>query len=481
MSTVAHQAGAAVDAASDEDLYSLWHKRDTLGAPRFVHVVEGLLLAAMADRGLDPPPLEAETRPAAPLAPTADRDAEIVAAVLDGEPAKAVAERHGLSAGHVRRLTAEARAAARMTPAAQPRPALRVVRDDAEPLPEPDAEPAPLPGTTDAVGWPVGLPAADTSGDPDTAPETPNLLGVAYADKVNFVSSHPGLGKSWVMLAMAAEVIDGARRVLWLDGEDQPGVFTRRLHTLGRGDVAASVFTRWVDASDWRTGEPEDIAAAAAWAANGPAGPGHVFVDAASSTGAGETGESFATWRHKFLEPFTRLGVGVTVADHLAKRRDADRLDSPLGSIQKVAAVTGASVELRGAAWTPRKPGTVAVVVRKDRPGGLGQVGATVARIVGTPDPDTGTLRLEVTEPADAPEHTTRTVDRVWALLERDGERNTTQIVAALEARAQDVRAALNHLIDRGEVGVRTGPKNARLYSLVDPGSTLFDPAEDDP
>ena len=298
---------------------------------------------------------------------------------------------------------------------------------------------------------------------------------------MNFVSSHPDLGKSWLLLAMAAQVIDAGRRAIWIDAEDQPGVFARRLHTLGRGDVAASVLVRWVDATDWRTAEPEDIAAATAWAANGPAGPGHAVVDAASSTGAGETGESFALWRRKFLEPFIAVGVGVTVADHLAKRRDPDRLDSPLGSITKVASVTGASIELRGAAWTPRKPGTLAAVVRKDRPGGLGQVGATVARITGTPDEETRTLTVEVLPPADAPEHTTRTVDRVWALLERDGERNTSQIVAALEARAQDVRAALRHLIDRGEVGVRTGPKNARCYSLVSPGSTLFDPAESDP
>lgn len=342
-----------------------------------------------------------------------------------------------------------------------------------EPLPEPDPEAAPLPGTTDATGWPVGLPTADTSGDPDTEPEAADLLGIAYRDKVNFVSAHPGLGKSWVMLAMAAQVIDQDCRVLWIDGEDQPAVFARRLHTLGRGDIAASVFVRWVDALDWRTAEPEDIAAAAAWAADGPSGPGHVFIDAASSTGAGETGESFAAWRHKFLEPFTRLGVGVTVADHLAKRRDPDRLASPLGSIQKVAAVSGASIELRGASWTRTKAGTVAAVVRKDRPGGLGQVGATVARIVGTPDSDSANLRLEVVSPADAPEHTSAIVDRVWALLERDGPRNTQQIIDGLEARAQDVRAALRHLIDRGEVSMRHGPNNSKIYELLDASTML--------
>ena len=46
-----------VEAASDDDLHDLWTRRNDLGTSRFVAVVEGLLLAAMADRGMDPPPI----------------------------------------------------------------------------------------------------------------------------------------------------------------------------------------------------------------------------------------------------------------------------------------------------------------------------------------------------------------------------------------------------------------------------------------
>ncbi len=337
-----------------------------------------------------------------------------------------------------------------------------------EPWPQPDPDPGEPEHLLDAEGWPLAIPCADTTGDPDREPETADLLGIAYSGKVNWLAAHPGLAKSWIMLWMVADLIDNGRRVIWADGEDSPRVFAKRLHILGRGDVAASGLVRWVAADDWRFAGPEAQRAAAAWATGG-----HAFIDAASSTGAGEDAAAFMAWRAAFIDPLTAAGVGVTVADHLPKRRDPDRLASPLGSVQKVATVTGASIELRGAAWTPTKSGTLAAVVRKDREGGVGQVGQTVARITGAPDADTRTIRLEVLPPADAPEHTSAIVDRVWALLERDGPANTQQIIDNLEARAQDVRAALRHLTSRGEVGMRHGPNNAKIYELLDPSTML--------
>ena len=346
-------------------------------------------------------------------------------------------------------------------------PRTGVVVNEPEPTrPDPEGEPEHL---LDAEGWPLAIPYADTSGDPDADAEEPDLLGVLYSGKINALSAHPGLGKTWWMLAALAELVDRGRRVLWIDGEDSPRVFTRRLHVLGYGEVAASPLVRWIAGEDWRLGGPEAQRAAASWAAGG-----HAFIDAASSTGAGESGDSFAAWRYSFLDPFTAAEAGATFADHLAKRYDPDRLPSPLGSITKVAAVTGASIELQGRAWTRHKPGTLAVVVRKDRPGGLGAVGETVARIVGTPAEEGAGLTLEVLPPAEPAAHTPKIVDQVWAMLERDGERNTSQIIDGLGLRADDVRAALRHLTDRGEVAMRNGPRGARLYSIIEAGSRLL-------
>ena len=61
-----------VEAASDDELRNLWARRAGLGHPKFVVIVEGLLLAAMADRGLaapqvgdDPPPEPPSRQPPA--------------------------------------------------------------------------------------------------------------------------------------------------------------------------------------------------------------------------------------------------------------------------------------------------------------------------------------------------------------------------------------------------------------------------------
>ena len=100
--------------------------------------------------------------------------------MLGGETPKAVAERFGLSAGHVRRLTAEARQAAQGGPQ---RP-LRVVQpDETEPLPEPDAEPEALPGTTDATGWPVGSRPLTPAATPTPNPRRPTCSASPTATK----------------------------------------------------------------------------------------------------------------------------------------------------------------------------------------------------------------------------------------------------------------------------------------------------------
>ena len=112
MSTNVEQLASSIDASSDDDLRALWTRRAGLGHPKVVAIIEGLLLAAMRDRGMDAPPIgdDPPPDPQPPASrPTADRDAAIVVAVLGGASHKAVAAAHGLSAAHCRRITAEAR------------------------------------------------------------------------------------------------------------------------------------------------------------------------------------------------------------------------------------------------------------------------------------------------------------------------------------------------------------------------------------
>lgn len=132
-----------------------------------------------------------------------------------------------------------------------------------------------------------------------------------------------------------------------------------------------------------------------------------------------------------------------------------------------IAAVTGASIEPQSVAWIRNTPGAVAVICRKDQPGGLGPAHQTVARIVGTPIGDPPTLALEVLPPATTPEHDSQLVERVTDYLSTVAEASKRQIAETVKARQQDVRAVLQHLADRGEISRRDGPRGAHLYSLT--------------
>ncbi len=234
-------------------------------------------------------------------------------------------------------------------------------------------------------------------------PPPPELIGLLYVNRQNWLFGEPEAGKSWIALRAAIDVLEGGGRVVWICSEDTFQTFKQRLKALGGSELAERTDALvWVDLDTWMEGEPverrEEHAQLFRWAAAGD-GPGHVFIDAAGSSGCGEDKESLEEWAQHFLPPVSEK-LGCTVLDHVPKQRK-DRPPGPVGSHQKLARVKGSGLFVCGRIWTPKDPGEIKVIIHKDRPGGLRTeaAGDLAAVVHGIPDPENGTLRLEVVKP----------------------------------------------------------------------------------
>ena len=268
-----------------------------------------------------------------------------------------------------------------------------------EPVPDNDDLPGPLPGAVDADGWPVGLAVTDWTAR--HRPEPPSLIysdelghGLAYEGDITWLVGPAGSGKTWLALLAALETIAHERPVLWIEGLGDENPLHERCEALNAAGAENGM--KHVSVTDWRAAEPEDLAAAAAWVVRGS---GLIVIDAANSTGSGESSESFYRWAAVLpvAARCTRLILG-----HPTKRLvDGQRLPGSIGSI---AALTGASNSLyvEGTAWARRKgerlPGSVTVTLDKDRHGHLGQIGERIASVQGDWTED-GHLRLQVRAP----------------------------------------------------------------------------------
>ena len=121
-------------------------------------------------------------------------------------------------------------------------------------------------------------------------------------------------GKAWLALQAAIDAHDVGCRVLWIDAEDSDMTCAQRLRALTAEDLLTSPTFRWLDFEQWNDSPGSIRQALAAWADSGPAG-GFVVIDAATSSGAGHSFESFEAWADSMLGPIPKT-CGVFVVDH---------------------------------------------------------------------------------------------------------------------------------------------------------------------
>ena len=318
--------------------------------------------------------------------------------------------------------------------------------------------------------WPESLPVLTPEPDPNTPPPVADLLGVLYSDKLNWLYGLPGCGKSWVALHGAVKLAEVGRRAVWIDAEDSERTFGERRKALSDSPQVRERI-RWIDADVWKGLSDEERQGVVTWLMDG-----HVFVDAAGSTGAGETAESFAEWRKIFL-----IASGTTVIDHIPKRRE-DRPPGPIGSIQKLAAVTGAAIHMIGSKdmWTREAAGEAKLIVQKDRPGGIGPANSLAGIARGIPDNGRLKITVEEGEPGAAEvDHDADhdAIEAVKQFLRENPGASKSAIRKGIKGIGKGrLDGALQHLVNTAKVAIEWKGKTMLHYLHDDPeGGPGFD------
>lgn len=219
---------------------------------------------------------------------------------------------------------------------------------------------------------------ADAASGPSIMPV---ILGLLYPRTVNTLAAEPGVGKSWIAAAAAAETVARGCDVIILDHEDSPATWAARLRGLGVGDEAFTDHVMYL-----RPMGPLDDADLA-WlvrlveSLGGPL----VIVDsqpeALALAGLDEDSAVDVTrWNQSLPRPLAHAGATVLVVDHLAKGKERGRWAR--GSGAKLAVVDGAALGLEVVEPFSRdRSGSAQITISKDRHGALGGVGEAVATV----------------------------------------------------------------------------------------------------
>ena len=337
----------------------------------------------------------------------------------------------------------------------------------------------------DTEAWPMVDVSAEV-GDVEGSPlmETPCGNGVFIKGKTNWLSSDPGVGKSWILLLAAREAALAGMHVLWIDGDDVVSTMIVRTQTLEGAASALMGRLYRVDSSaacDGKSvrrlleqhpmGREDDFSDVL------------VIIDTATSAGAPRDGQNVNEWLGWMVRPFFQRNATVIVADHLSKNVDSRRFGA-VGSGQKIADVSGCALRLepmQGGGFTRGGDGSLKLIVVKDRTGlTRTQTDRAVATVRGTTLED-GRLRMELADPPDDAESDLGMDDavgspadaadlreeRILELLRSTEEPALTagEIMRSVPGHEKAKRAALEALEARGEIrSAKSGRK--RLWML---------------
>lgn len=319
------------------------------------------------------------------------------------------------------------------------------------------------------------------------AVEQPSLVPVGlgcafYRGRHNDVHGPPGAGKTWVLLSVFAHALDAGHAVLFLDYEDRPGTFRRRLAALGVPDDVIL--------------DPERVAYA-----NIPVGLGHdelddielalggleghvivgidAMADALTADGQDESSNREVTaWHRRVVARILRHDTTVIALDHVIKN-PAERSNGARGAGAKLGLVDGVSYSLRARrGFGQHTPGILELHVAKDRHGAIGPTRHHAATIIVEPA-DNGRLTMQWQAPDGHSEQFRPTwyMDQVGRWLEGEPEARTkNQILRAVGGKAVHVREAVSILVDEGYVTVTAGPNRSTLHASARPYREDDDP-----
>lgn len=314
-------------------------------------------------------------------------------------------------------------------------------------------------------GW-QPVPVADAAdGTPARQPD--RLGGLLYgAGAVTLLSGEPGVGKSMLLAAIAAEEAIAGRTALYVDLEGSPGMLLDRLHAAG---LTGEQLARILYLRPQVRAEPTAIRQLVA-----DLRPSLVAVDsydaALAAYGLETTNEDIRALSIALLEPLRSGGAPIVVADHVAKDRER-RGRYTIGGQAKLALC---DAHLGLTVITPLRRGSAGrlrLTAHKDWHGHLPRA----ATLEITSHPATGALSWAI-RPADDDAddgdgfRPTGLMERVSRALEiAGGPLSRTQLEHDVRGKGAYVRQAIDALVREGHATEVQGARGARLVSLARP------------
>jgi hypothetical protein len=231
---------------------------------------------------------------------------------------------------------------------------------------------AEVPAERVATSWrPVDLAAAF-----DADPERPTILArtdgaaLLYAGRRHAVFGEPESGKSWLVLAAAAERLAESERVVYVDFEDTPAAIVRRLGALG-------IDRERIEASFVYVAPTDPLAASARIDLEAALAPGCALavVDGVTEAMVGsgldpDKNADVARWMSDLPATLAVTGAVTVLVDHVAKDR-TNRGRWAIGGQHKLATIDVAYLLDVLRPFAPGQTGTARISISKDKIGGV--------------------------------------------------------------------------------------------------------------
>ena len=326
----------------------------------------------------------------------------------------------------------------------------------------------------------------------DSLNDPPSLLDredgqiLLYAGRTNTIFGKPGTAKSFLALVVMHRAMQQGGRVLLADHEDLPTTLYERTFGMGiEGQFMEPDAFRYLDHELFAPEQQIARLGAIEWL-KGADHPEYslVVIDAAESAGCPSDGAPVTEWIHERVHLWSTEGLGVLLIDHLPKRKTiGDDVIGPIGSQAKLASITGAALEVKGTAWTRKRPGQVSLVVHKDRGGFLPPRGQPAATVTGEHLGDRLVLRVQVPSAGNVAAEGEDVKLRILQVLQEAGADGVTSVKemrsrVGLSATATD--AARGRLVEAGLVE-RTKSGKATVFTLSPKGEAyLLAPSDDE-
>lgn len=315
-------------------------------------------------------------------------------------------------------------------------------------------------------------------------PEQPSFFrrsdggSLLYAGKMHTLQAEPSSGKSWIALHIIAEILAMGGSCVYVDYEDTAPTALRRLLALGVTPKILEDRVRHL-APQGRLGIVER---AELDRLLDDLNPDLVVIDgvanALSREGLSEDdAPDYVKWVNLLPRPIARTGAAVLMLDHVVKDKEQQGRWAR-GTGAKLGEVDGAAYQVKvRVPFSRRRAGYVDLIIAKDRPGGVGAVGETAARIHIDPHANGEVVRMTVDphQPEHAASDTwkpTVLMGKVWeAVNEAQSPLTATAVKALVHSdKPKLVQEAIARLMAEGYIAEASTPgRRGRHLTIVRP------------